>query len=61
MSFQEEEGGKSECAVIEQCRLRLHREWVDANWVPPLPLQKVRVAIFQSIFFFLNVKFAILI
>lgn len=31
--------GKSEGIVAEQCYLRLHREWDDGSWVPPLPEQ----------------------
>ncbi|XP_058000854.1 protein AGENET DOMAIN (AGD)-CONTAINING P1 isoform X3 [Hevea brasiliensis] len=33
--------GKSEGIVAEQCNLRLHREWDDGSWVPPLPEQNM--------------------
>ncbi|OAY56172.1 hypothetical protein MANES_03G208100v8 [Manihot esculenta] len=33
--------GKSEGIVAEQCYLRLHREWDDGSWVPPLPEQNM--------------------
>ncbi|MED6197654.1 hypothetical protein PIB30_058655 [Stylosanthes scabra] len=40
VSFWDDNGnGKTERGVVEQCRLRLHREWVHGNWVPPLPYQ----------------------
>ncbi|KAL1359009.1 hypothetical protein AAHE18_04G074900 [Arachis hypogaea] len=40
VSFWDEKGNVStERAVIEQCRMRPHREWVHGYWVPPLPSQ----------------------
>lgn len=40
--------GKSEGILAEQCSLRLHREWDDGSWVPPL-LQQVCHVLYVSI------------
>lgn len=42
MSFRapDDSSDDNQCAVIDHCCLRLHRKWVDGNWVPPLPLKE---------------------
>lgn len=44
-------GQSSDGIVTEQCNLRLHREWDDGSWIPPL-LGQVFLLSFSLIFIF---------
>jgi len=50
------DGECSEGIVSEQCNLRLHREWDEGSWIPPLLDQ-----VFSTISFLLFFLFCVLV